>query len=108
MFRLVPGDLLQQRMALLLVSRSSITRIGLGVGFVYDDQVRAMLQQQRLVPVTLGEIHADDQVREVLVGTSAMRSDAVQLGFGAAAHYLRIDVELLSQLLLPLVAEVWR
>src|SRR5437660_1681558 len=82
--------------------------ISRGVSLVHNYQIGTVLQQQWLVPVTLGKVNADDQMWEILVQTVAVRRGSVQFGDGTAPHNFSIDVEFFSQLFLPLVTKVGR
>ena len=63
----VQSNLLYQFVALLLVSRSLITRVCGSMNLINDDQIRTMLQQECFSPVTLCKVDANDQIRIVLV-----------------------------------------
>ena len=78
-----------------------------GVRLVYDDELGGVVQEALSIPIRLDEIDADDHVAIVLVeGDIATRKPALQSPNPRRLDDCRIDIELRSQLLFPLLAQV--
>src|SRR5262249_29212207 len=74
----------------------------------HDDEVGAVEQEQVLVAVALQEVDAGNLHRIVAVDNLRPRLAALQLIDGAGAGGHPVDIEILRQFLLPLLAEIWR
>ena len=83
------------------------SRLRGGVRFVYDDELGGVVQEALSIPIRLDEIDADDHVAIVLVeGDIATREPALQSPNPRRLDDCRLDIELRSQLLFPLFAQV--
>ena len=76
------------------------------MGFIDDNEFGALLQEHVASDVRLNEIDADDLERVVVVDAGIALDLAVKPGLSIGTDDDRLDVELRSDLLLPLFAEV--
>ena len=103
----VSGEVPYQRVPLVLRSNPAASRPRRRMRLVHDDEVRGIVQEPLPVPVRLDEIDAGHQVTIVLVqGDIASRETTLQSSDAGRLDDCCIDVELRSQLLLPLLAQV--
>lgn len=101
------GDVADELVALVL-ALVAVGGDGGAVGFVDDDEVRAVQQELLPVPVALEEIDAGDLDGIVLVDAVVAGPLALELVDGARADDDGVQVEFFAELLLPLLAEVGR
>ena len=99
----VPGQLPHQFVTQVAVS--SPARSG-AVGFVHDDELWCMQQEDMLVSGILHEVDADHLHRVVLIDRAIWWCAAVELPNSGRTDYYCIEVKFFDKFLLPLVAEV--
>ena len=92
----------------LVAAAPRLARGDAGVGLVHDHQVGGQAQEVVATSVGLHEVGGDDHVAEVVEDRLARPALPLQAGDCAGQHLLRIDVELLGQLRLPLPRKMRR
>ena len=100
------GQGLDQLVALLLGATLLLAE-GAGMRLVDNDQLGAVAHEVVAVALRLDEVDGDDEVREAPEYRFA-EALAFQLAHRAGKQELGVDVELLAQLLLPLLGEMGR
>src|SRR6266568_1921905 len=76
--------------------------------FVHNHKIRAVQQKQMLVAVALEEVDARHLHRIITIDAVGPRFTTLQLPNGAGANHGSFKVEFLSDLSLPLIAQVRR
>jgi len=102
------SDVSQEPVPLLTLSARDGGRFRGPVGLIDDDQLRAALQELSAVLVGLDEVDAGDEEGIMLVDAFLGRQASFELPDGAGPDGDRVQVKLLAELLLPLVAEIGR
>ena len=104
---LLPRDLAHQLMALML-ALVAFRRRGRAMGFIDDHEVGTVEQEEMPVPVALEEVDAGDLYGIIAVDAVRPRLMAFELSDRAGANDDRLQVELLREFPLPLLAELGR
>src|SRR5271157_676938 len=100
----LPRDLADQLVALLLALASLRSR-GRPMGFIDNHEVGAVEQEEMAVPVALEEVDAGDLYGIIAVDGVRPRLVTLQLSDRSGADDDRLEVELLREFPLPLLAE---
>src|ERR1700726_4667007 len=107
--RPVRCNLLEQFVALLLFLRSLVSGSGSRVNLIHDHQVWAVFKKLRFPTIALSKVDTDNEMTIVLVWTCASpRNHSFQTRDGTRAHDFRMNMELIAQLLLPLITQMGR
>src|SRR5580704_9718373 len=107
--RPVRCNLFQQLVALLLVLRPLVSGIGSRVNLIDDHQIWAMFKKLWFPTITLGKVNTDYDVSIVLVwADTSPRNHPLQTCDSARTHDLRMDMKLVAQFSLPLIAQMRR
>ena len=101
---LLPRDLADQLVALML-ALVSFRRRGRAMGFIDNHEVGTVEQEEMAVPVALEEVDAGDLYGIIAVDAVRPRLMALQLSDRSGANDDRLQVELLREFPLPLLAE---
>jgi len=95
--------------ALLLVARTGDARIGGGMNFIHNDQVRTIRQELVPPPVTLSKVDADNQVGVIAIKADVAAGDLpLKPSDCTCADDFRMNVKMSRQFCLSLVAQVRR
>ena len=105
---LVLGECVDELVALVAGAAVAFAGVGAGVGLVDDDEVGAGPDEVVAAAVALDEVDRHHRVRVHVEQRLAVEEAAFQAGGRRRQHELGVDVELLGQLLLPLLGQVRR
>ena len=97
-----------QEVVALLLARRRTGRTSTGVGFIDNHQLGSLLDEQIAATIRLHIINTNNLVGVVVVDTRIALDLAVEARLRTRANDHRLDIELLADLALPLVAEVWQ
>ena len=99
------GDVFDQRVPLHLGGCRTL-RAGAGMGLVHDDELGALADERRPAGIGLDVVDRENLERIVLVNRRVSLDLAVEAGLGVRADHDRLDADLVTDFLLPLVAQM--
>src|SRR5215204_4922362 len=91
-----------------MAGTAALPGLGAGMCFVNDHELRAGSEEIVAPPIGLHEVRRDYDVGVAVEDRLPRPQRPLQAGGGAGQHLLRLDVELLAQLRLPLAGELRR